>query len=58
MKDVKMEMLSSGMPVAIELGNKSGFIEINTKRNDRKWNRNFFKLRMLLVVYNIINGTI
>ena len=41
-----------------KLGNKSGFIEINTKRNDRKWNRNFFKLRMLLVVYNIINGTI
>ena len=57
MKDEKMEMLSSGMP-GNKLGNKSGFIEINTKRNDRKWNRNFFKLRMLLVVYNIINGTI
>lgn len=41
-----------------KLGNKSGFIEINTKRNDRKWNRNFFKLRMLLVVYNIINDAI
>lgn len=38
-----------------KLGNKRGFIELNTKRNDRKWNRNYFKLRMLLTVYNILN---
>ena len=39
-----------------KLGGMCGYVEINTKRSDRKWNRNYFKLRMLLVVYEILNG--
>ena len=47
-----------GYSCSDKLNGKSGFIELNTKRNDRKWNRNYFKLRMLLVVYDILNGKI
>lgn len=41
-----------------KLYNKTGFIELNTKRDDRNWNRNFFKLTMLLVVYKLIKNEI
>lgn len=34
---------------------KVGAVELNTKRNDRKWNRNFFRLRMLMVVNDILD---
>ncbi len=32
-----------------------GSIELNTKRSDRKWNRNFFRLRMLKIVNEILD---
>ncbi len=35
-----------------------GSIELNTKRNDRKWNRNFFRLRMLKKVNEILDEMI
>lgn len=35
--------------------NKSGAVEINTKRNHRTWNRNYFKLQMLRVVNDLLN---
>lgn len=37
---------------------KSGYIVVDTNRNDRKWNRNFFKLSMLRTVYSILNGNL
>lgn len=45
-----------GYSCSERFGEKCGYVEINTKRSDRKWNRNYFKLRMLLVVYEILNG--
>lgn len=33
-----------------------GSIELNTKRSDRKWNRNFFRLRMLKIVNEILDN--
>ena len=45
-----------GYSCSERFGGKCGYVEINTKRNDRKWNRNYFKLRMLLVVHEILNG--
>lgn len=35
-----------------------GSIELNTKRSDRKWNRNFFRLRMLKKVNEILDEMI
>lgn len=35
-------------------GEKTGAVGINTSRNFRKWNRNYFKLRMLRTVYQLI----
>lgn len=37
---------------------KSGYVVVDTNRNDRKWNRNFFKLSMLRTVYSILNGNL
>ena len=34
---------------------KAGSVAVNTHRNDRKWNRNYYKLRMLRAVYMLIN---
>lgn len=47
-----------GFATGKKLGNKNGYVEINTKRNDRKWNKNFFRLRMLLVVHRLIGRKI
>lgn len=38
--------------------NKSGYIEIKTNRNFRKWNRNYFTLRMTKIVYELLKGEI
>lgn len=35
---------------------KSGYIELDSNINDRKWNRNYFTLSMLRVVYRILQG--
>jgi nicotinamide-nucleotide amidase len=35
-------------------GDGSGYYEIRTSRNDRKWNRNYYLLRMLRAVYLLI----
>ncbi|MBQ0040727.1 MAG: competence/damage-inducible protein A [Clostridiales bacterium] len=35
---------------------KSGAITIDTQRNDRAWNRNYFKLRMMQTVYMMLKG--
>lgn len=35
---------------------KSGYIVLDSHINDRKWNRNYFTLSMLRVVYRILNG--
>jgi len=32
-----------------------GAVEVSTKRNDRRWNRNFFRLRMLKIVNEILD---
>ena len=36
-------------------GDTIGSIELNTKRSDRKWNRHFFRLRMLKIVNEILD---
>jgi nicotinamide mononucleotide (NMN) deamidase PncC len=33
---------------------RSGYVPVNTSRNIRNWNRNYFKLRMLRTVYLLI----
>ncbi|MBQ6314331.1 MAG: competence/damage-inducible protein A [Mogibacterium sp.] len=35
-------------------GDKTGAVEVRTSRNFRKWNRNYFVLRMLRTVYKLI----
>lgn len=35
---------------------KSGSITVDSKRNDRAWNRNYFKLRMMQTVYMMLKG--
>lgn len=35
---------------------ESGSYAVNTNRNFRKWNRNYFTLRMMRVVYKLINN--
>ena len=33
---------------------KTGYSEVSTSRNDRKWNRNYYLLRMLRTVYRLV----
>lgn len=40
--------------IGYAMGDESGYYEIRTSRNDRKWNRNYFLLRMLRAVYLLI----
>ena len=35
---------------------KSGYITVDTNRNDRVWNRNYFALRMMRTVYQMLKG--
>ena len=35
---------------------KTGHVYVNTSRNERIWNRNYIKLRMLRAAYMLING--
>ena len=35
---------------------RRGYVPVNTSRNIRNWNRNYFKLRMLRTVYQILKG--
>lgn len=35
---------------------KSGYITVDTNRNDRVWNRNYFALRMIRTVYRMLKG--
>lgn len=35
---------------------RSGYITVDTNRNDRAWNRNYFTLRMLRTVYQMLRG--
>ena len=40
--------------IGFAIGDRSGYIEVSTSRNDRKWNRNYYLLRMLRIVYRLI----
>ena len=40
--------------IGYAFGDMTGHIEINTSRNDRKWNRRYIMLRMLRAVYVLI----
>ena len=40
--------------IGYAFGDKVGHYEIHTNRNDRKWNRNYFLLRMLRAAYMLI----
>lgn len=41
--------------IGFAMGDKTGHHDISTSRNDRKWNRNYYLLRMLRAVYMLIN---
>ena len=40
--------------IGYALGEESGYREVSTSRNDRKWNRNYYLLRMLRTIYMLI----
>lgn len=40
--------------IGYAMGDEEGHIEIRTSRNDRRWNRRYFMLRMLRAVYMLI----
>ena len=40
--------------IGYAFGDKTGYREVSTSRNDRKWNRNYYLLRMLRIVYMLI----
>ena len=40
--------------IGFAIGDRSGYSEVSTSRNDRKWNRNYYLLRMLRIVYRLI----
>ncbi len=35
---------------------RSGYVTVDTNRNDRAWNRNYFTLRMMKTVYQMLKG--
>ena len=37
--------------IGYAFGEESGYREVSTSRNDRKWNRNYYLLRMLRTIY-------
>ena len=37
-------------------GDRTGAVEVNTSRNFRHWNRNYFRLRMLRTAYQLISA--
>ena len=52
---------SDGFPagtayIGYSFQNKEGSVEIRTGRDDRKWNRNYFVLRMFKVINEILDG--
>ena len=40
--------------IGFAIGDRSGYSEVSTSRNDRKWNRNYYLLRTLRIVYRLI----
>lgn len=40
--------------IGYAFGEESGYREVSTSRNDRKWNRNYYLLRMLRTIYMLI----
>ena len=44
--------------IGYNYGDIKGYLQVNTNRNDRMWNRNYFTLRMMRVVYMLLEGRI
>ena len=42
--------------IGYKCGEKSGSVAVDTGRNDRKWNRNYIKLRMMRALYMLLTG--
>ena len=42
--------------IGYSFSGRKGSVPVNTSRNFRNWNRNYFNLRMLRTVYMLING--
>ena len=40
--------------IGYAFGNKVGTVTVDTNRNDRAWNRNYFKLKMMQTVYDLL----
>lgn len=40
--------------IGYAFGNKVGTVTVDTNRNDRAWNRNYFKLKMMQTLYDLL----